>query len=46
MPRQESAALFQEEVVPNLPPYETLSEEWLFDNLRQVQQEQRTSRRP
>lgn len=38
LPRQETAAMLQAEIVPNLPPFETLSEEWLYDNLRQVQQ--------
>ncbi|MFH1905956.1 MAG: DEAD/DEAH box helicase family protein [Chloroflexota bacterium] len=27
------------EIVPNLPPFESLSEAWLYDNLRQVRQE-------
>ena len=38
MSRQENAALLQAEVVPNLPPFQTLAEDWLYDNLRQVQQ--------
>ncbi len=37
LPRQENAAMMQAEIVPNLPPYETLAEDWLYDNLRQVQ---------
>lgn len=28
-----------EEIVPNLPPYETLHEDWLYDNVRAIQQE-------
>ena len=39
MPRQQNAVLLQQQVVPNLPPYQTLREEWLSDNLRQIQQE-------
>ncbi|RME43684.1 MAG: DEAD/DEAH box helicase, partial [Caldilineae bacterium] len=38
LPRQENAAMMQAEIVPNLPPYETLAEGWLYDNLRRVQQ--------
>ncbi len=37
-PREETFALGYD-VVPNLPPFESLSEGWLYDNLRQVQQE-------
>ncbi|RMD60286.1 DEAD/DEAH box helicase, partial [Candidatus Parcubacteria bacterium] len=35
--RQADAALLQAEIVPNLPPYQVLSEEWLYDNLRRIQ---------
>lgn len=28
-----------EEIIPNLPPYEALSENWLFSNVRKVQEE-------
>jgi type III restriction enzyme len=38
LPRQEHAGLLQAEIVPNLPPYTTLAEEWLYDNLREIQQ--------
>jgi len=38
MPRQQGAVLLQQQVVPNLPPFQTLSETWLYDNLNQVQQ--------
>jgi type III restriction enzyme len=39
MTRQQGAVLLQQQVVPNLPPLQTLSETWLYDNLRQIQQE-------
>jgi len=39
LPRQADADILLAEIVPNLPPYETLAEEWLYDNLRQVQQD-------
>jgi len=39
MPRQQGAVLLQQQVVPNLPPYQTLREEWLLDNLRQIQKD-------
>lgn len=39
LPRQQGAELLQQQVVPNLPPYQTLSEPWLADNLRAVQQQ-------
>ncbi len=32
------AAMLQAEIVPNLPPYENLNEDWLADNLRRVQE--------
>lgn len=32
------AAMLQAEVVPNLPAFETLTEDWLADNLRRVQE--------
>lgn len=39
LPRHAVAdAALSTEVVPNLPPYETLNEAWLADNLRAVQQ--------
>lgn len=39
LPRQATAGLLQAEIVPNLPRYETLAEEWLYDNLRGIQQD-------
>ncbi|MDW8279255.1 MAG: DEAD/DEAH box helicase family protein [Anaerolineales bacterium] len=33
-----AAAMLQAEVLPNLPPYESLNEDWLADNLRRVQE--------
>ena len=39
LPRQQSADILQAEITPNLPPFETLAEDWLYDNLRQVQQD-------
>jgi type III restriction enzyme len=37
--KQTSALILQGEIVPNLPPFESLSESWLYDNLRQVRQD-------
>nr|MBC8330933.1 type III restriction endonuclease subunit R [Anaerolineae bacterium] len=39
LPKAEAARMLQAEIVPNLPPYESLSEKWLYDNLRTIQQE-------
>ncbi len=39
MPRQQNAVLLQQQVVPNLPPFQTLNEAWLYDNLRRIQEE-------
>lgn len=39
LPKKEAAQMLQAEIVPNLPPFESLSESWLYDNLRQIQQE-------
>ena len=36
--RHADAMLFSGEVIPNLPPYESFDEGWLFENLRQVQE--------
>lgn len=33
-----AAAMFQAEIIPNLPPFESLNEDWLADNLRRVQE--------
>ena len=38
LPRHAAAFALGGESVPNLPPYEALSEAWLYDNLRVVQQ--------
>ena len=38
LPRVADAQMLQAEIVPNLPPYESLSETWLYDNLRTIQQ--------
>ena len=38
LPRQADADILQAEIVPNLPPFQTLAEDWLYDNLRRVQQ--------
>ncbi|RME42914.1 MAG: DEAD/DEAH box helicase [Caldilineae bacterium] len=39
LPRQADAAILQAEIVPNLPPHvAALSEEWLYDNLRRIQE--------
>ncbi|MFN7037807.1 MAG: DEAD/DEAH box helicase family protein, partial [Bellilinea sp.] len=39
LPRQQGAELLQQQVAPNLPPHQTLSESWLNDNLRAVQRQ-------
>ena len=39
LPRRAAEFSLSGEIVPNLPPYESLSEPWLYDNLRQIQQE-------
>jgi type III restriction enzyme len=39
LPRQSADFKLGDEIVPNLPPFEALSESWLYDNLRQIQQE-------
>jgi type III restriction enzyme len=38
LPRQQDADILQAEIVPNLAPYSTLAEEWIYDNLREIQQ--------
>jgi len=38
LPRRTAAFALGDEIVPNLPPFETLNEEWLFANLREIQQ--------
>jgi len=39
LPRAENAAyMLGDEIIPNLPPYRALSETWLYENLRAVQQ--------
>jgi len=37
--RGADAQMLQAENVPNLPPYESLSESWLYDNIRTIQQD-------
>ena len=39
LPKHTSEFALGQEIVPNLPPYETLHEDWLYDNVRAVQQE-------
>jgi type III restriction enzyme len=39
LPRREEGFALGYDVVPNLPLFESLSQGWLYDNLRQVQQE-------
>ena len=34
-----SASFMQEEIIPNMPPFESPNDDWLYDNLRQVQQD-------
>ena len=38
LPRRAAEFALGGEIVPNLPPFESLSEAWLYDNLLQVQQ--------
>lgn len=38
-PRVPDAELLQADIVPNLPPYEELNEDGIFDNLRHIQEE-------
>jgi type III restriction enzyme len=39
LPRRAAQFSLGGDIVPNLPPYESLSEPWLYDNLRQVQEQ-------
>lgn len=39
LPRQGADFKLGDEIVPNLPPFESLSESWLYDNLRAIQQD-------
>ncbi|RJP54465.1 MAG: DEAD/DEAH box helicase [Anaerolineaceae bacterium] len=39
LPRQIAEFTLGDEIIPNLPPFESLSESWLYDNLRQIQQD-------
>lgn len=39
LPRQNADFKLGDEIVPNLPPFESLNESWLYDNLRQIQQD-------
>jgi type III restriction enzyme len=39
LPRQTANFTLGDEINPNLPPFESLSESWLYDNLRQIQQD-------
>lgn len=39
LPRQNAEFTLGDEIVPNLPPFESLNESWLYDNLRQIQQD-------
>jgi len=45
LPKYTSEFALGQEIVPNLPPYETLHEDWLYDNVRAVQQENDPERR-
>ncbi|MFZ5821821.1 MAG: DEAD/DEAH box helicase family protein, partial [Chloroflexota bacterium] len=38
LPRQTADFTLGDEINPNLPPFESLSEAWLYDNLREIQQ--------
>lgn len=38
LPRQGADFKLGDEIVPNLLPFESLSESWLYDNLREIQQ--------
>src|SRR5688572_14227915 len=37
LPRQTANFTLGDEINPNLSPFESLSESWLYDNLRQIQ---------
>lgn len=39
LPRQNAEFTLGDEIIPNLPPFESLNESWLYDNLRQIQQD-------
>lgn len=39
LPRQGADFKLGDEIVPNLPPFESLNEAWLYDNLRGIQQD-------
>lgn len=39
LPARTAQFALGDDVVPNMPPFESLSEAWLYDNLRQIQQE-------
>lgn len=39
LPHQGADFKLGDEIVPNLPPFESLSESWLYDNLRAIQQD-------
>ena len=39
LPRQAASFKLGDEFIPNLPPFESLSEAWLYDNLRAIQQD-------
>ena len=39
LPRQGVDFKLGDEIIPNLPPFEALNESWLYDNLRQIQQD-------
>jgi hypothetical protein len=39
LPKGAKVTMHQAEGISNLPPYESLSEAWLFDNLHLIQQE-------
>lgn len=39
LPRQTANFTLGDEIKPNLSPFESLSESWLYDNLRQIQQD-------
>jgi type III restriction enzyme len=39
LPRHAAQFSLGGDIVPNLPPYESLSEPWLYDNLRKIQEQ-------
>ena len=39
LPRQSAEFTLGDQIKPNLPPFESLNESWLYDNLRQIQQD-------